>query len=259
MIELVSPQLAAASYISAVVTPTDVAMHADTNDDDSDDEETNGAYAARCNNDLDHLSNDELQSLVHTLSGQLKKAGKPAARGAYAAPPKKKTVDTLPPTPPVPSLPTPQPTASTNSTPDMSAIAKIVPKPAVPQTIMPQIRSADQKGKGKEVPGPDFHYQCPIEDKADAKKVFDRILNISIPVTAHELLSLSPDIHNKPKNPPPPKRLKQPHLSALTPSLSFYIPSMLAIAMMVSLSPKSHTRCTPSYPSSTAVFSLNAS
>jgi len=99
MIEFVSPQLAAASYISAVVTPTNIAMQADANDDDSDNEETDGPYVACCDDDLDHLSNDELQSLVHMLSGQLKKAGKPAPRGAYAAPPKKKTVDTPPPAP----------------------------------------------------------------------------------------------------------------------------------------------------------------
>jgi len=46
---------------------------------------------------------------------------------------------------------------------------------------------------------PDFHYQCPIEDKPDVKKVFDQILNVSIPVTVRELLSLSPDVRKQAK------------------------------------------------------------
>ena len=69
MIKLVSPQLAAASYVGALITLTDVAMHA-TADNDSDNEETDGPYAACCDDDLDHLSNDELQALVHTLLEQ---------------------------------------------------------------------------------------------------------------------------------------------------------------------------------------------
>jgi len=107
MIELVSPQLAAASYVGALVTPTEVAMHAAA-DNDSDDEDTESPYTARCEEDLDHLTNEELQTLVHTLSGQLKKGGKPAA------PPKKKTVDAPPPAPTVTSVPTPPASTSTN-------------------------------------------------------------------------------------------------------------------------------------------------
>jgi len=59
---------------------------------------------------------------------------------------------------------------------------------------VPQVQNTDQKNKGKEALGPDFHYQCLIEDKADAKKVLDCILDVSIPVTTCELLSLSPDV-----------------------------------------------------------------
>ena len=150
----------------------------------------------------------------------LKKAGKPAARGACAAPPKKKTINAPPPAPPVPSLPTPQPTASTNSTPDMSAVTKIVPKPVVLQTIVPQIRSTNQKGKGKDAPGPDFHYQFPIEDKADAK-VFDRILNVSIPITACELLSLSPDVCKQAKESTTTKKVKAATFIGIDPISQF--------------------------------------
>ena len=118
------------------------------------------------------------------------------------------TTMTPPPAPSVPSLPTPQLSASTNLTPDMSAISKIMSKPTVLQTIVPQIRSTNQKGKGKDTPGPDFHYQCPIEDKANAKKVFDHILDVSIPVTACELLSLSPDIRKQAKESTTTKKVK---------------------------------------------------
>ena len=196
MIELLSPQLAAASYVGTLVTPTEVAMHAAT-DDDSDDE---NPYAACCNDDLDHLSNDELQSLVHGLSGQLKKGRKPAARGGCAAPPKKKTIEaSLPPAPTVPTVATPPATASTNLSSDTTPVSKVIPsKPIVLQTVVPQVRSSDQKAKGKDPSGPDFHYQCPIEDKADAKKVFDHILDVSIPVTARETLSTSPLMQSTP-------------------------------------------------------------
>jgi len=87
MIELVSLQLAATAFVNSVI-PTAVSMHVGTQDEESDDEEPENLYAASCEEDLDHLSNDELQFLVHSLSGQLKKSGKPAACGAHAAPPK---------------------------------------------------------------------------------------------------------------------------------------------------------------------------
>ena len=91
----------------------------------------------------------------------------------------------------------------------MQAVAKVVPaKPATPQTVVPQIRNTDYKNKGKEAPSPDFHYQCPIEDKADAKKVLDCILDVSIPVTARELLSLSPDVRKQVKESTTTKKVK---------------------------------------------------
>ena len=73
---------------------------------------------------------------------------------------------------------------------------------------MPQVQNTNQKNKSKEVLGPDFHYKCPIEDKADAKKVLDRILNVSIPVTARELLSLSPDVRKQVKESTMTKKVK---------------------------------------------------
>ena len=115
IIELLSPQLAVASYVGTLITPTEVAMHAATNNN-SDNE---NPYAACCNDDLDHLSNDELQFLVHALSDQLKKGGKPAAQGGRAASPKKKTIEALPPpAPTVLTVPTPPATASMNSSSD---------------------------------------------------------------------------------------------------------------------------------------------
>jgi hypothetical protein len=224
MIELVSPQVAAAaaSFVNTVVTPTEVSMHADAEGDESDDEEPENQYAARCDEDLDHLSNDELQSLVHALSGQLKKTGKPAARGARAAPPKKKPTDLPPPAPAVPTVPVTPAPISTNSLPTSQAVAKVAPaKPPVPQTIVPQVRATDQKSKGKEAPGPDFHYQCPIEDKADAKKVFDRILDVSIPVTARELLSLSPDVRKQAKESTTTKKVKAAAFVGVDPVSNF--------------------------------------
>ena len=208
MIELVSPQLAATFYIGALVTPTEVAMHAAA-DDDSDDEDTESLYAARCEEDLDHLTNKELQTLVHTLSGQLKKGGKPAARGVCMVLPKKKTVDAPPPAPTVTSVPTPPASTSTNLSSNKLAKSQIISsKPAVPQTIVPQLRNTDQKSRGKDASGPDFHYQCPIEDKADMKKVFDQILDVSIPVTMRKLLSLSPDVRKQAKESTTIKKVK---------------------------------------------------
>jgi len=181
---------------STLITPTEVAMHAATNDDSNDE----NPYAAHCDNNLDHLSNNKLQSLVHALSGQLKKGGKPAAQRGCAAPPKKKTIKALPPlAPTVPTVATPPVTASTNLSLDTTPVSKVIPsKPVIPQTVVPQVRSSNQKGKGKDPSGPDFHYQCPIEDKADAKKVFDRILDVSIPVTTRETLSTSPPMQSTP-------------------------------------------------------------
>jgi len=106
-------------------------------------------------------------------------------------------------------VPTPPAPTSMNSTSDLQAVTKIVPaKPAVPQTIVPKIWNTDQKNKGKEALGPDFHYHCPIKDKANAKKVLDYILDVSIPVTAHELLSLSPDICKQAKESMTTKKVK---------------------------------------------------
>jgi len=87
MIELVSPQLATAAFVNSII-PTAVSMHVGAQDEESDNEEPENPYTTSCEEDLDHLSNDELQFLVHSLSGQLKKSEKPAARGARAAPPK---------------------------------------------------------------------------------------------------------------------------------------------------------------------------
>jgi len=87
MIELVSPQLTAAAFVNSVI-PTAVSMHVGAQDKESDDEEPENPYATSCEEDLGHLSNNELQFLVHSLSGQLKKSEKPAACGARAAPPK---------------------------------------------------------------------------------------------------------------------------------------------------------------------------
>ena len=208
MIKLVSPQLAAASYVGTLVMPTEVAMHVAA-DNDSDNEDTESLYAAQCEEDLDHLTNKELQTLVHTLSGQLKKGGKPVARGACAAPPKKKTIDAPPPAPTVTSVPTPPASTSINSSSNKLAESQIIPsKPAVPQTIMPQLWNTNQKSREKNASGPDFYYQCPIEDKTDMKKVFDQILDVSIPITACELLSLSSDVRKQAKESTTTKKVK---------------------------------------------------
>jgi len=85
-------QLAAIPFINSII-PTAVFMHIGTQDEESDDEECENLYAASCKEDLDHLSNDELQFLVHSLSGQLRKTGKPATCGTCAEPPKKKATE----------------------------------------------------------------------------------------------------------------------------------------------------------------------
>ena len=80
MLELLSPQIASASsYVSAVVTPSEVTMHSV---EESDEEEPENPYAARCNDDLDSLSVDELQPMVHSLNNQLRRSGRPPAKGA---------------------------------------------------------------------------------------------------------------------------------------------------------------------------------
>ena len=102
------------------------------------------------------------------------------------------------PTPAVsPSASTPTQSTATNSpTPSSS---QLVPYKPTPSTVAPQVRYSDQKGKAPDATGPDFHYQCPIEDKSDSKKVLDRILGIEIPISARELLSLSPDVRKQMK------------------------------------------------------------
>jgi hypothetical protein len=93
----------------------------------------------------------------------------------------------------------------------------VPPKPVVPQTIVPQVRTTEHKGKTKDTPTPDFHYQCPIEDKADAKKVYERILDVSIPVTARELLSLSPEVRKQAKESTTTKKVKAAAFVAIDP------------------------------------------
>ena len=205
---------------STLITPTEVAMHAATNDDSNDE----NPYAAHCDNNLDHLSNNKLQSLVHALSGQLKKGEKPAAQGGHAAPPKKKTIKASPPpAPTVPTIATPPATASMNSSSDTTPVSKVIPsKLIVPQTVIPQVRSFNQKGKSKDPSGPNFHYQCPIKDKADAKKVFDHILDVSIPVTARELLSLSPNVRKQAKESTTTKKVKAAAFVGVDPVSQFF-------------------------------------
>ena len=149
--------------------------------------------------------------------------------GARTTPAKKKALDH-----PVPSAtkeqaapaaasPPPQ-SSATNSLPDASsAVAKSVPlKPSVPQTIVPQVRPSDLKGKPKDRAGPDFHYQCPIENKANAKVVFDRILDVSIPVTARELLSLSPDVRKQVKESTTTKKVKAAAFVSVDPVSKYF-------------------------------------
>jgi hypothetical protein len=90
---------------------------------------------------------------------------------------------------------------------------------------VPQIRSSEPKYKGKESSAPDFHYQCPIEDKADAKKVYERILDVSIPVTARELLSLSPEVRKQAKESTTTKKVKAAAFVAVDP-VSNYLHSL---------------------------------
>src|ERR1700724_1383054 len=105
------------------------------------------------------------------------------------------------PIPPVSAPPAPAPTCSTSTnSPKVQAAVPVTPNmSAVPQPYKARSSGWDQKGRDKDAPPPDFHYQCPIEDKADVKKVYQRILDVSIPVTARELLSLSPDVRKQAK------------------------------------------------------------
>ena len=193
IVKLVSPQVAASSYVSEIIEPTEVMMHTVDNDEESDDEHSN-EYAVRCEEDLDELTTDELQLMVRTLNNQLKNAGKSAPAATHSTPRKKKdTPMPMPAVPPSVSTPT-QSTATNSSTPSSS---QLVPYKPTPSTIVPQVRYSDQKGKAPEATGPDFHYQCPIEDKSDSKKVLDRILGIEIPISARKLLSLSPNVRKQ--------------------------------------------------------------
>jgi hypothetical protein len=222
MLELLSPQIAAApsasSYVSTIITPTAVTMHTlDDQEDESDDDREN-LYSARCEDDLDELSVDELQLLVRNLNNQLKKPGKSAAKPSRPDMRRKKAPDA----PIAAAAPEPQQSAATNSAPPPAS--RIVPKSTVPQTVVPQIRYPDPK-KAKDPAGPDFHYQCPIEDKADAKKVYERILDVSIPVTARELLSLSPDVRKQAKESTTTKKVKAAAFVAVDP-VSNYMHSL---------------------------------
>ena len=228
IIELVSPQVAASSFVSSVVTPTAVAMYvAEPEDTDSEDESIH-SYAASCEDDLDELSVDDLQLLVRTLSGQLKKSSKSAQSSARAPPRKKKGTDAPTSTPaeptPVTAPQVSQP-SSTNSAPTPPTSKIITPKPVASQTVVPHVRFSDQKGKSKDSAGPDFHYQCPIENKADAKKVFDRILDVSVPVTARELLSLSTDVRKQAKEATTTRKVKGAAYVAVDPT-SAYLQSL---------------------------------
>ena len=127
---------------------------------------------------------------MHMLAKQLWNPGKPPA-GAPHKPCKEQSALT---SPNMPSIVEAQKSAAMNLAP-MSRSAP--PKPMIPQTIVPQVHTSDQKGKTKDTPTPDFNYQCSIEDKTDAKKIYKCILDISIPRTACELLLLLPEVQKQ--------------------------------------------------------------
>jgi hypothetical protein len=181
-------------------------MHTVEDEDNGSEEEEEQTYEARCEEDLDELSVDELQLMVRMLSNPVKKTTKATTPGNRSAARKGKAAERpAPSAAPAPSAPVPQPSASTNPAPASKAVA---PKSSVPQTIVPHIRYPDPRVKGKDAVGPDFHFQCPIEDKADAKKVLDRILDITVPVTAREILSLSPEVRKQAKESTTTKKIK---------------------------------------------------
>jgi len=90
MLEVLSPQVATAaatsSYVSTIVTPTMVTMHTiePSLSDDESEGEADAYLAVDDDEDISELSAEQLQLLVHTLSGQLKKTTKPATCTASA-------------------------------------------------------------------------------------------------------------------------------------------------------------------------------
>ena len=74
--------------------------------------------------------------------------------------------------------------------------------------IVPQVYYSDPKVKGKDTIEPEFHFQCPIEDRADVKKVLDRILDIVVSITARDILLLSPKVHKQTKESTMMKKIK---------------------------------------------------
>jgi len=211
------------SYISTIVTPTIVIMHTiePSLSDDKSEGEADAYLVVDNDEDISELSAKQLELLVQMLSSQLMKTTKPAACTASAcAIPCKKKPDT-----PVPSVPAasstsapPQP-ASTN----LSAAPNSTPKPTVaPQTVMPQVHSSDPKEKAKDAVGPDFHYQSPIKDKGDAKKVVNQLLNVSVPITMRELLSLFPDIQKHIKESTTIKKVKATAFVGIDPVSNYF-------------------------------------
>src|ERR1700724_1257531 len=125
MLELVSPQVAvASSFISSVVTPTVVAMHVvDEADDATDDEEQEDQHA-RCEEDLEDLTAEQLQLMVRTLNNQIRRSAPPATKNARSAYPRKAA--------PLMALMVPIPSAP---------VAPIVARPAAVQTPPNPIQS----------------------------------------------------------------------------------------------------------------------
>jgi hypothetical protein len=227
MLELVSPQVnAASSYISSLISPTAVAMHTieDTHDESEDEEEED--QRARCEEDLEDLSPEQLQLMVRTLNMQLRRSTRPATKTTRAPYPKKATEAPVPsvPIPAVPALPAaaPVPSTSTNLPPAQPPAPIVAPvTTAIPQPYKARPCGWDQKTKDKDASAPDFHYQCPIEDKADAKKVYQRILDLPVAVTARELLSLSPDVRRQAKESTTTKKIKAAAFIAINPVSNF--------------------------------------
>lgn len=214
LLEVVSPQIAAAaSYINSVLTPTKVTtMHTvdvEDSDDELESEDTDEIAAANSIEGITDIPPEQLEAMIQALSNQLKKSGKPPASSARPFPRKKKADDHAPSSSTAATASAPRHSTSTNSTPpSMNPVPAPTLKPTIPQTVVPQVRFSDPKDKSKEPQGPDFHYRAPIEDKADAKQVYDRILGASVPVTVQELLSLAPDLRKQAKESTTTKRVK---------------------------------------------------
>ena len=70
MLELVSPQITSAQsyYVSTIVQPSKVMMHTIEDGTHASDDEEEETQEARCEEDLDELSVDELQLMVRMLS-----------------------------------------------------------------------------------------------------------------------------------------------------------------------------------------------